>query len=120
MKSLLVSLVAVGACLVMPSVASAASNPNGTGQPNQTCQNFVVSGSVLATPGQHSGTVVQGAANSPGSVFNEPFPFGTGTTFGGQGGQSYGGTVPGVGTPPGAPSQYDVACYQQTQKPQVP
>jgi hypothetical protein len=107
MKSVLVSLVAVGAYLVIfsPSVASAA-NPPGTGQPNQTCQNFVVSGSVLATPGQHSGTVVQGAANSPGSVFNEP---GFGSTSGGTGGITYNNV--------GAPSQYDVACFQQTQIP---
>jgi hypothetical protein len=108
MKSVLVSLVAVGACLVIfsPSVASAAANPSGTGQPNQTCQNFVVSGSVLATPGQLSGTVVQGAANSPGSVFNEP---GFGSTSGGTGGITYNAV--------GAPSQYDVACFQQSQMP---
>lgn len=108
MKSVLVSLVAVGACFVIfsPSVASAAANPSGTGQPNQTCQDFVVSGSVLATPGQHSGTVVQGAANSPGSVFNEP---GFGSTSGGTGGITYNAV--------GAPSQYDVACFQQSQMP---
>jgi hypothetical protein len=109
MKNVLVSLVAVGACLVIfsPRVASAA-NPPGTGRPNQTCQNFVVSGSVLATPGQHSTTVVQGAANSPGSVFNEPAPFGTGGA-GGTGGIQYNAV--------GAPSQYDVACFQQSQMP---
>jgi len=108
MKSVLVSLVAVGACLVIfsPSVASAAANPSGTGPPNQTCQNFVVSGSVLATPGQHSSTVVQGAANSPGSVFNEPH---FGSTSGGTGGTSYNAV--------GAPSQYDVACFQHSQMP---
>ena len=112
MKSVLASLVALGACLVIfsPSVASAASNPNGTGMPNQTCQNFLVSPPFgLATPGN--------SANSPGSVFNEP-SFGMGGTSknGGQGGQSYNGMIPGAGTPPGAPSQYDVACYQQTQR----
>jgi hypothetical protein len=109
MKNVLVSLVAVGACLVIfsPSVASAA-NPPGTGRPNQTCQDFVVSGSVLATPGQHSSTVVQGAANSPGSVFNEPAPFGTGGK-GGTGGITYNAV--------GAPSQYDAACFQQSQMP---
>jgi hypothetical protein len=110
MKSVLASLVAVGACLVIfsPSVASAAANPSGTGPPNQTCQDFVVSGSVLATPGQHSSTVVQGAANSPGSVFNEPAPFGTGGA-GGTGGITYNAV--------GAPSQYDVACFQHSQMP---
>ena len=110
MKNVLVSLVAVGACLVIfsPSVASAA-NPPGTGRPNQTCQNFVVSGSVLATPGQHSTTVVQGAANSPGSVFNEPGFGNGGTSLGGTGGNAYNAA--------GAPSQYDVACFQHSQMP---
>jgi len=113
MKSVLVSLVAVGTCLVIfsPTVASAASNPAGTGPPNQTCQNQAFPGgstNVLTTPGQHSGTVVQGAANSPGSVFNEPTPFGTGSMNGGTGGAAYNAA--------GAPSQYDVACYQQTQR----
>jgi len=39
MKSVLVSSVTVGACLVIfsPGVASAAANPAGTGQPGQTC-----------------------------------------------------------------------------------
>ena len=108
MKSVIVSLVAVGACLVIfsPSVASAAPNPSGTGQPNQTCQNFPVSGQVLQTPGQHSSTVVQGAAKSPGSVFNE---IGFGSTSGGTGGNTYNAV--------GAPSQYDVACFQHTQMP---
>ena len=108
MKSVLVSLVAVGACLVIfsPNVASAASNPSGTGPPNQTCQNFVVSGSVLATPGQHSTTVVQGAAKAPGSVFNEAS---FGSTSGGTGGNAYNAV--------GAPSQYDVACFQHSQMP---
>jgi hypothetical protein len=103
MKSVLVSLVAVGACLVIlsPSVASAAANPSGTGQPNQTCQNFVVSGFVLATPGN--------SANSPGSVFNEPGFGNGGTSSGGTGGNAYNAA--------GAPSQYDVACFQHSQMP---
>jgi hypothetical protein len=119
MKSILVSLVAAGTCFVIfsPSVASAASNPAGTGRPGQTCQNQLFPGqpittNVLTTPGQHSGTVVQGAASSPGSVFNEPTPFGTNSTNGGTGGQAYNAA--------GAPSQYDVACYQQTQRLQMP
>jgi hypothetical protein len=111
MKSVLVSLVAVGTCLAIfsPSVASAA-NPPGTGQPNQTCQDFGVSGTttILTTPGQHGTAVVTGAAASPGSVFNEPAPFGTGGA-GGKGGIQYNAV--------GAPSQYDVACFQQSQMP---
>jgi hypothetical protein len=109
MKSVLVSLVTVGACLVIfsPSGASAAQNPSGTGPPNQTCQNFgVVGNPILPTPGQHSSTVVQGAAKSPGSVFNEA---GFGSTSGGTGGITYNAV--------GAPSQYDVACFQHSQMP---
>ena len=109
MKSFLVSLVAVGACVIFsPSVASAAANPSGTGPPNQTCQDFVVSGTtnILTTPGQHGTTVVNGAAKAPGSVFNE---IGFGSTSGGTGGNAYNAV--------GAPSQYDVACFQHTQMP---
>ena len=103
MKSVLVSVVAVGACLVIfsPSVVSAAGNPSGTGPPSQTCQNEVLPSGALATPG-HS-------ANSPGSVFNEP---GFGSVSGGTGGNAYNAA--------GAPSQYDVACFQQFQHSQVP
>jgi len=102
MKRVLVSLVAVGACLAVfsPSVASAAANPSGKGQPGQTCQNFVIAGTTtqLATAGQ--------SATSPGSVFNEP---GFGSPNGGTGGITYNAV--------GAPSQYDVACFQQSQMP---
>jgi hypothetical protein len=104
MKSVLVSLVAVGACLVIfsPSVASAAPNPSGRGPPNQTCQNFATPGSfVLPTPGN--------SANSPGSVFNEPHFGNGGTSLGGTGGNAYNAA--------GAPSQYDVACFQHSQMP---
>lgn len=107
MKSILASLVAVGACLVIftPGVASAAANPSGTGPPNQTCQNFAVPGSfALPTPGN--------SANSPGSVFNEQGFGNGGTSSGGTGGNAYNAA--------GAPSQYDVACFQHSQHPQVP
>ena len=103
MKSVLVSLVAVGVCLVIfsPSVASAA-NPPGTGRPNQSCQGFAVPGSfALPTPGN--------SANSPGSVFNEPGFGNGGTSLGGTGGNAYNAA--------GAPSQYDVACFQHSQMP---
>lgn len=106
MKSILASLVAVGACLVIftPGVASA-DNPPGTGQPNQDCQGFAVPGSfVLPTPGN--------TANSPGSVFNEPGFGNGGTSSGGTGGNAYNAA--------GAPSQYDVACFQNFQHSQVP
>ena len=76
--------------------AFAAANPNGTGPPNQSCQSFETPGTGAGAPG-HSGT-------SPGSVFNEP---GFGSTNGGTGGNAYNAA--------GAPSQYDVACFQVSQ-----
>src|SRR5262249_29865052 len=63
--------------------------------PNQSCQSFEGPGGTNA-PGS-SGT-------SPGSVFNEP---GFGSVNGGTGGNAYNSA--------GAPSQYDVACFQVNQ-----
>jgi len=65
-------------------------NPSGTGPPNQTCQNF------SANPGTTGPQYPGHAATSPGSVFNETTP--------GTGGFQY--------NLVGAPSQYDVACFQ--------
>jgi hypothetical protein len=76
--------------------AMAASNPSGTGPPNQSCQSFETPGTGAGAPGS-SGT-------SPGSVFNEP---GFGSANGGTGGNAYNAA--------GAPSQYDVACFQVSQ-----
>jgi hypothetical protein len=82
----------------------AASNPNGTGQPSQTCQ--VINASP-ADPTGATGLFYPGnAASAPGSVFAEP---GGAVTAGGTGGTQY--------NLVGAPSQYDVACYQMSQKP---
>lgn len=94
-------LLAVGVAVMALPIGGvyAASNPSGTGQPNQTCQNINNQGAVGPFyPGN--------AANASGSVFAEP-----GGTFvnGGIGGQRYNAV--------GAPSQYDVACYQMSQKP---
>lgn len=77
------------------ATAMAAANPSGTGPPNQSCQSFEGPGGTNA-PG-NSGT-------SPGSVFNEP---GFGSANGGTGGNAYNNA--------GAPSQYDVACFQVNQ-----
>ncbi|SRR5216684_1802898 len=84
-------------CFGSAATAMAASNPSptGTGPPNQSCQAFEGPGGTNA-PG-NSGT-------SPGSVFNEP---GFGSTSGGTGGNAYNNA--------GAPSQYDVACFQVNQ-----
>ncbi|MFD8482182.1 hypothetical protein ACFYS8_28740 [Kitasatospora sp. NPDC004615] len=83
-------------CLGGAATAMAAANPSGTGPPNQSCQSFETPGTGAGAPG-HSGT-------SPGSVFNEP---GFGSTNGGTGGAAYNNA--------GAPSQYDVACFQVAQ-----
>ncbi len=96
MRRIVTTLVLTG-LLGLGSAASAmaASNPNGTGPPNQSCQAFEGPGGTNA-PG-NSGT-------SPGSVFNEP---GFGSINGGTGGNAYNNA--------GAPSQYDVACFQVNQ-----
>ncbi len=97
---------AVGlAALSLPVGAGyAASDPSGTGQPNQTCQ---VINATATNPTGATGAFYPGSAESAqGSVFAEP-----GGVFpnGGTGGQQY--------NLVGAPSQYDVACYQMSQKP---
>ena len=76
-----------------PAFGAANPSPTGTGRPSQTCQNF--------SPGQGlTGPQYPGHANSsPGSVFNEGA---SGTP--GTGGVQYNAV--------GAPSQYDVACFQ--------
>jgi hypothetical protein len=83
-----------GAAVVVPAgVAAAARNPSptGTGLPSQSCQDIVAAG----------GTEPGNSPLSPGSPFNEP----TSTSNGGIGGQNYNET-----------SQYDVACYQVSQR----
>ncbi len=94
----LISLGAVTAALMLPaglaaSPALAAGNPNGTGQPSQSC------GSPTApnTPGN--------AVSARGSAFNPN----------GQAGSVYAGTQPQPSTNGHAVSQYDVACYQVSQ-----
>ena len=80
------ALATVGA----PAAIAGSGNPSGTGPPNQTCQNLETSNILPST----------GAGSSPGSVFNKPIN----GTAGGTGGATYNAV--------GAPSQYDVACYQ--------
>ncbi|GAA2742280.1 hypothetical protein GCM10010440_16870 [Kitasatospora cinereorecta] len=93
LRSVATGLLAGLLCLGGAAVATAAANPSGTGPPNQSCQSFETPGTGAGAPG-HSGT-------APGSVFNEP---GFGSTNGGTGGAAYNNA--------GAPSQYDVACFQ--------
>jgi hypothetical protein len=66
-----------------------------TGQPSQTCQNFSTTNGGTTGP-QYPGH----ASTANGSVFNEAF----GSNPGGTGGIQYNAV--------GAPSQYDVACFQ--------
>jgi len=86
-RSLLLAPVLLAAILV-PATPAFAANPPGTERPSQSCQDLEPN-----TPGN--------AANSPGSPFNEP---GINSVNGGVGGQHYSET-----------SQYDVACFQQSQ-----
>lgn len=78
--------------------ALAASNPNVTGQPSQTC----LSSTAPSEPGN--------AASAPGSAFNESGPGKAGTVYAGNGISA---TTAGSGN---AVSQYDVACYQVSQR----
>lgn len=99
MRRIVTTLVLTGLLgLGSATAAMAASNPSptGTGPPNQSCQAFEVPNTGANAPG-NSGT-------SPGSVFNEP---GFGSINGGTGGNAYNNA--------GAPSQYDVACFQVNQ-----
>jgi len=94
-------LVAIAAVAFMFALAAAgafaASNPNGTGQPSQTC----LSSTAPNEPGH--------AANAPGSAFNETVPGTAGTVYAGNGVSA---TKAGSSN---AVSQYDVACYQVSQ-----
>jgi len=74
--------------------AFGAANPSGTGRPNQDCVGIEAAGG--RAPGHSS--------SSPGSIFNEP---GVNSVDGGKGNQAY--------EKAGAPSQYDVACFQVSQ-----
>ena len=95
MRPLITAGVLAGLLLTGAAPAWAAPNPSGTGPPNQSCQAFEGPGGTNA-PG-HSGT-------SPGSVYNQPGFCGP---IGGDGGAA--------NSLAGAPSQYDVACYQVNQ-----
>ena len=102
MRKLFLTLAVVGGFtlgVAAPAFAAdphSPANPTGpaTGQPLQTCQSF--SGGDGTTGPQYPGH----ASTSPGSVFNEPSL----TSSGGTGGNQYNAV--------GAPSQYDVACFQ--------
>ena len=92
LRKLTLGLAASGAILIAGTTgASAAANPNGTGQPTQSCQ------SQPSSPGN--------AANTSAAAFN---PTGTAATH-------YAGQQPQNSSNPKSVSQYDVACYQVSQ-----
>jgi hypothetical protein len=92
--SALAALVAVVAVAV-PTAFAGGGNPNGTGQPSQTC----LSSTAPSEPGQ--------AAGSPGSPFNE---------VDGHAGAMYAGSQPQNSNNSKSVSQYDVACYHVSQR----
>lgn len=91
MRRLTIALLALLA-LAGPSAALAARNPSETGPPFQSCQE------IEAAEGKAPGH----ASKSPGSPFNEPE---LNSEEGGIGGQHY-----------NEMSQYDVACFQVSQR----
>jgi hypothetical protein len=97
MRIVLTAMLLAAVCAFGAAGAFAASNPNGTGQPSQTC----LSSTVPSEPG--------GSANAPGSAFNETGPGTAGVVYAGNGVSA---TTAGS---PNAVSQYDVACYQVSQ-----
>ena len=87
-RKLLVTLAGISVSYALASAA----NPPGTGQPNVECEDF----------GTHPGN----SASAPGSPFNED----------GVAGTKYAGTQPQNSKNPHSNSQYDVACFQQSQR----
>jgi hypothetical protein len=97
MKLLLTALVVSALCAVAATAALAAGNPNGTGQPSQTC----LSSTAPNEPGN--------SATAPGSAFNETGPGTAGVVYAGNGVSAT------TANSPNAVSQYDVAFYQVSQ-----
>ena len=90
----LIALTALVAAVAVAVPAAVAGNPNGTGQPSQTC----LSSTAPNEPGH--------AASSPGSPFNE---------VDGHAGSMYAGSQPQNSNNPKSVSQYDVACFHVSQ-----
>lgn len=95
LRHIAATTVLVGLLGVAGAATAAADSTGNQGPPNQTCQDFLKVGG--QAPGHSS--------QSPGSVFDEP----------GFGAQPNGGTGGNAYNNAGAPSQYDVACFQQFQ-----
>lgn len=88
----LVVLVGLALVLAFPSGTALAANPPGTGQPGQSCEDVGI------RPGQ--------AMSAPGSAFN---PNGVAGTV-------YAGKQAVNSKNPNSVSQYDVACFQVSQR----
>ena len=106
MKRLLVAIVTVAAlfAVVVGGASAGSGNPNGTGQPSQSCGSSQTTS--MAPGGGNSststGSPFQGASSA--NVYaNGPGTGGPGTA-----------TLTGHITNQNAVSQYDVACYQVT------
>ncbi len=84
-------LVLVAVLVLVPLSTVFAASPGGGGQPNQSCED------TPTTPGN--------AAIAPGSAFNPN----------GMAGTVYAGEQPQNSNNPKSVSQYDVACFQQSQ-----
>jgi hypothetical protein len=97
MKQLLAIAAVLALFATLAASSLAATNPNGTGQPSQTC----LSSTAPAEPGQ--------AALAPGSAFNETGPGTAGIVYAGNGVSAT------TSANAAAVSQYDVACYQVSQ-----
>jgi hypothetical protein len=90
---LLTSTAMVAVLLLLLATAAFAGSTGTPGQPGQTCGDP----NAMMTPGH--------AANAPGSAFNPD----------GKAGTVYAGTQPQNSNNPKSVSQYDVACFQNTQ-----
>jgi hypothetical protein len=90
----LIAAAVAALAIVIPATGTAAPNPNGTGQPSQTC----LSSTAPSEPGN--------AGNARGSAFNEN---------GGIAGGMYAGSQPQNSNNTHSVAQYDVACFQVSQ-----
>ena len=95
------------ALLLTSTGVTLAANPPGTGQPGQSCQDLVAAGG--KEPGQAAGARGSAFNEDPGGVAGAVYANGPGT--GGPGSATGTGHI----TNPTAVSQYDIACYQQSQ-----
>ena len=92
-RKLLTSTAMVAVLLLLLATAAFAGSTGTSGQPGQTCGDP----NAMMTPGHE--------ANAPGSAFNPD----------GKAGTVYAGTQPQNSNNPKSVSQYDVACFQNTQ-----